>query len=690
MTDATLERMFKPQTVAVVGASNSPQKPGHNIVQSLSGFPGEVFPVNPRDKEICGIKAYSSLNDIGKAVDLVVFAIPAKFVVQTLRDAEIDIGGCLIVTGGFNEIGEEGSSRQEELRQLCEQRGIRVIGPNTAGLMNPAHELFATFVTGTDALKPGSVGIVSQSGAINMVFSFVAHHSNLGISLAVGLGNMVDVSHDHVVSYLADDEQTDVILLYAEGIARGRELFDAVRRATEMKPVVALLVGKTDVAEFAASHTGNLIGSYALKKSALEQAGAVVVDTVMEAIDAAEVLSRHRLPPNPAPGIAVVTAQAGPGMLMMDVLGENGVDVPKLSANTVENIRKLLPPLTYIENPVDTGRPSGTFADILRTVSEDDQVDALLTFALDEPDTIRPQQLLGEVKATTGVPILFGTVAIDAQDTAQIINEISALGIPAFDSPERLAKAAVAFANDAKGRVTTTVAAPANTPVLPEPSSPVDEMQAKEFLRDLGFVVPDAHACHDHDQARQALEELPKPIVVKVLDAGITHKTDVGGVHLDIATDSQLQDALTAIDQIGGDSSNRRYLLEEMAPPGVDLILGARNDDVFGPVVLVGMGGIAAEAVHDVVMRLAPITPYEAREMISELQCADLLDGWRGTEPVDKDALVENLVNLGLLINTNRWISEMDLNPVRVNACGAIVLDAFIEHGATQSAAGNK
>jgi acetyltransferase len=504
--------MFEPRTIAIVGASNAPQKPGYNIMQSLMSFPGEVFPVNPRDSEVCGIKAYPSLNDIGNAIDLVIFAIPAKAIIAALDEATVDIGGCLIVSSGFEETGGEGSNRQDELRELCRKRGIRVIGPNTAGLMNPAHKLSATFVPGTDALRPGTVGIVSQSGAINMIFSFMAHQSHLGISLAVGLGNMMDVAHDHVVSYLADDEQTKVILLYAEGIVRGRELFDAIRHTTEKKPVVVLLVGKTDIAEFAASHTGNLIGSYALKKSALEQAGAVVVESVTEAIDAANVFSRYRMPPGPAPGIGLVTAQAGPGMVMMDVLGENGIDVPRLTPNTVDEIGKLLPPLTYIENPVDTGRPSATFADILRCVSEDESIDAMLTFSLDEPDTIQPQIVLEDLRSNIKVPLMFGTVGIEASEIGKTIAETSALGIPAFDSPERLATAGVALVQDAKRRAAAQEASEfpeqARSWALPEPESRPNEMQVKDMLNDIGFSVPSGRACLNRTQAEKALSEV--------------------------------------------------------------------------------------------------------------------------------------------------------------------------------------
>jgi len=678
-----LHRLFDPQTIAVVGASNDPKKPGHSIVRSLIRFSGEVFPVNENHPKVCGFQAYPSLSAIGKSVDLVILVIPAEAVVASLREADIEIGGCLIITSGFNETGDDGSRRQAELKELCEQRGIPAIGPNTAGFMNPARDLFATFIAGAETLKAGNVGIISQSGAISMAFSFLARQSHLGLSVAVGLGNMMDIAHDHVVSYMADDDRTGVILLYAEGLARGRELFEAVRSTVPKKPVVVLLVGKSDIEEFASSHTGNLIGSYALKKSALEQAGAIVVDSVTEAVDAANALTKCRLAPNSRPAFGVVTAQAGAGMLIMDTLGVKNVRVPRLRPETVDSLNQLLPALTFVENPVDTGRPTQTFGDVLQTVAGDEQIDALLTFALEEPDAIAPVEVMAELKIKTDVPVMFGTVGLDSASIETSLSRLSTLGVPGFATAERLAAAAAAVARDAQNRAALQAAAAESIsqykagPI--EVEGPVDEAEAKEILRDYGFLTPAGVVCRDHDEVRQAFKTLAAPAVLKVLDAGIAHKTEVGGVHLDIVTPEQLEIALAAIDDIGGSGEARRYLLEDMAIPGVDLILGAKNDAVFGPTVLLGLGGTAAEALGDVVLRLAPVTPSEARSMLPELRCKKLLDSWRGANAVDKDAVVEGIVRLSHLIAQNPHISEMDLNPVRADARGAVVLDALIQ-----------
>jgi acetyltransferase len=686
----TLQRIFNARTIAVVGASDKPQKPGFNIYRLLQDFPGEVFPVTTKAAEVGGIKAYPNLSAIGRSVDLVVLAIPAPYILDVLRKADIDIGGCVIVSSGYAETDEEGRRRQAEIEEVCRQKGIRVIGPNTAGFMNPGRRLLVTFVPETSVLQPGNVGIISQSGAINIIFSYLAHQAGLGISLAVGLGNMMDVAHDEVVTYLAEDSQTDVILVYAEGISRGRELFDAVRKAIPRKPVIVLLVGKTDIGEFASSHTGNLIGSYKLKRSALQQAGAVVVDSVTEAIDAVNVMSRYRMPAKANPGFGIVTGQAGPGMMILDSLKEHSIDVPKLSAATVASIETMLPPLTFIENPVDTGRPSSTFIEILRCVGEDEQIDALVAFALDEPDAINPDELLPVLKEIIRVPILFGTVSYESSTTAMSAERISELGVPTFAAPERVASAAVALARDARHRATlerlARDPAPDRAMVMPTQSTPVDEAQAKELLSGFGFAIPNSRVCDDHNQVRGAFGELTKPVVMKLLDAEIAHKTDVGGVHLDISTGDQLNNALATIDQIAGGSNSRRYLVEEMAPPGIDLILGGKNDAVFGPVIMLGLGGIAAEALDDVVMRLAPISVSEASDMIAELRCAKLLDGWRGAAPVDKEALVETLVSLSCLIDQNRQIVEMDLNPVRANADGVMILDALIQIEGSRSA----
>ena len=505
---SSLDRLFKPRSVAVVGASNTPQKPGYNIIKSLRHFAGDVYPINPKADEICGIKAYAKMSDVGKPIDLALFVIPAPMVLGAAEDAiSANVSGCMIVTSGFGETDDEqGTMLQDKIADLCRKHDIRLLGPNTAGFVNPGIGLFATFVPGVETLRPGNVAIISQSGAVNVMLAFLSHRCGLGLSLAVGLGNAVDIAHADVIEFLAEDDKTDVILLYAEGIHRGRELYEVINKTVPKTPVIALLVGKADIGDFAQSHTGTLIGSYELKRAALEQAGAIVVDSSTEAIDAANALSKCRLPANSDPGIGIVTGQAGPGLIMADLLRNSGVRVPQLAASSVEKISTWLSPLTYIQNPVDTGRPSAHFADILRIVAADEHIDAVLTFALDEPDILDPVVLFEGVTKDIDKPLLFGTVGLDIGPMA-----LGETNIPAFLTPERAAHGTRCLALDAKSRsrLMQSKAQHRHSPVLQDlelDATALNEAQAKAIIQQLGFAVPEHRICTSQDEAYQALQ----------------------------------------------------------------------------------------------------------------------------------------------------------------------------------------
>ena len=680
---SSLDRLFKPRSVAVVGASNTPQKPGYNIVKSLQHFAGDVYPINPKADEICGIKAYAKMSDVGKPIDLALFVIPAPTVLAAAEDAiSANVSGCMIVTSGFGETDDkQGAILQDKIADLFQKHDIRLLGPNTAGFVNPSIGLFATFVPGVETLRPGNVAIVSQSGAVNVMLAFLSHRCGLGLSLAVGLGNAVDTAHADVIEFLAEDDETDVILLYAEGIDRGRELYEVINKTVPKTPIVALLVGKADIGDFAQSHTGTLIGSYELKRAALEQAGAIVVDSSTEAIDAANALSKYRLPANSDPGIGIVTGQAGPGLIMADLLRNSGVRVPQLTASSVEKISTWLSPLTYIQNPVDTGRPAAHFADILRTVADDEHIDAVLTFALDEPDILDPVALFEGVRKDIDQPLLFGTVGLNSRLDAEQI-ALGEINIPAFLTPERAAQGTRCLALDAKSRsrLMQSKAQDRHSPVLQDlelDTTPLNEAQAKAIIQQLGFAVPEHRICTSQDEAYQALQALGAPVVVKILDATIQHKTEIGGVHVNIENAQQLSDALNSIDVVPVTGA-RHYLVEKMAEPGIELIIGGKNDLSFGPLILVGMGGILAEAVKDTVVRIAPVTPIEAEAMLKQLRCHEVLDGWRGAAAVDTSALINGIVALSHLLHQYPTISELDLNPVRAYPDGVWVLDASI------------
>ena len=688
MSSASLRPLFEPRSIAVVGASQTPGKAGHEMFKALGSFPGKRHAVNPRVRRVLGNPAYERVADIDTNVDLAVIALPAAQCLEAVEDcAAAGVGSVMIVSGGFAESGTDGETLQAEIVAVCRQSGMRLLGPNTSGFANPRARLVANFAPGMQDLVAGPVGIVSQSGAVTLALSALAAEQHLGVGLAVGTGNGRDVAPADVVGYLRQREDIRVITLYLEGIRDGRALCETIASVAPEKPVLVYTVGQADIGAFAASHTGNLMGSYALKTSALRQAGAVVVDSLEALIDTAQLLCARRLRPQASPGIGLVTGQAGPGMIISDYLKTHGVAMPALQAQTVETLQTLLPPMTYQLNPVDTGRPGDTFGAVLATVCADPGVDAAVAFALHEPAAIDPVSALHVTVEESGhTPLVFGTAgATDA--TAPAIRSLNRAGIPALTSADRTARAVRYLVEDARHTYRLLQAAPGrrfpparNVVDVPEDAdAPKDEWAAKRRLADIGITGPAGRECATHEDALEAFAELPKPVVVKILSADIGHKTEVGGVFLGIESKAAMRAALDAIDAIetGGGRDEHRYLVETQAPPGLELILGARRDDSFGPTLLVGTGGTLAEALGDVALRMAPVSPCEAAAMLDELRASVLLDGWRGSPALDKTAVIDALVALGEFLVNEPSIGEIDINPVRVYPDGLLALDAL-------------
>jgi len=675
----SLQRLFAPGSIAVVGASTSPDKAGYQFLRNLATFPGPVYAVNPTAPEILGRRTCKSLTAIGEPVDLVALCIPASACASALREAAAcGAGAALIVGGGFGETGTaEGKARQAELLSVCRTAGIRLLGPNTAGFGNLSRDLAASFWAGLNALPKGNISIVAQSSGVSVILATQLQNLGYGVNLSVGLGNSIDVTPADVVDYLADDDTTAAIALHFEGITDGRHLCEAIRHAVPRKPVIALTIGRTNIGTFARSHTGNMVGSYALKRAALCQAGAVVADSTNDLVDAAIALSQARIAPKRDAGVGMITGQGGAGLLMLDELRANGVAVPDFAPETLEKIRTLLPPMTYMRNPVDTARPTASFGKVIEAVAADPGVDAVSVFVLREAG-IDIADLVGAAKTTCAKPLIVGSGGF-ADDLARDFAGLRRCGVPAYASPERAAKAMRALVEDARGR--HAALQPATTmPPCPGPvlgPAPLDEAAAKAALQRYGIRTPRAVVCATRQAALAAFATLPAPVVVKVLNPAIVHKTDVGGVFLNVRTEAELTAALDAIDRIPAPTRSH-YLIEETARPGVELIVGGLNDVSFGPTVMVGMGGVLAQAIKDTTLRLAPLGRDDALEMLGSLKSAAVLDGWRGAPPVDKAALADAIVGVGQMMAEHPEIAELDINPLRASPDGCVALDAVV------------
>lgn len=675
---SNLHRLFAPESVAVVGASSAPDKAGHQALLALQTFAGPVYPINPNESEILGRRVFPSLRTIGQPVDMVLFAIPAAACVAAVEEAiRCGCGGGVVISGGFAETGGAGIAAQQRLEQLCRDSGFRLLGPNTAGFFNKSIGLAASFAPGIDRIRAGHVGVVAQSGGVNLITSFLVDRLGYGVSCGIGLGNAVDTDAADALEYLVEDRATRAIALHLEGVKHGRKLYETLQRVTPRKPVAVFPVGRDDVGDFAQSHTGNLIGSYALKVAALRQAGAVVVDSTEDLASAAAVLSLARLPARRRAGIGVLVGQAGAGLIILDRLRSAGIAVPPLNSETVARIAKLLPPMTYIKNPVDTGRPGPTFEEVLRTLASDPQIDAIVAFALSEPAAVRPDEVLPRAKGAIAQPLVFGTMGPESA-VRSTIETLRQHGIHVAESPERLAQAAIVLAQDAQAqwRAARQLKVAKIETTLPPPGK-LDEHAAKQLLEANGIAAPKRVVCRSHDEVFAAFGALNKPVVAKILSHEIAHKTEAGGVQLNIASEERLRLALAALDRIPL-RGERRYLVEEMAPAGFEMIVGAVRDASFGATIMVGVGGTIAEALKDTATRLAPISLSDAQGMLDELRAAPLLHGWRGSPPLDRDTLANAIVRVAALLQQQPQITELEINPLRVYAHGILALDALI------------
>lgn len=676
-TSNSLNALFEPRAIAVIGASKTVGKLGSTMMQSLSSFPGAVVPVNPRGD---GPRTVQEAKDAHPDVDLAVLCIPAVATAAAIEEcAAAGIHAAVVCSGGFGEAGVIGASYQKEVEQAVRRTRVRLLGPNTSGFFVPERSLLASFVPGVAELTAGKVGVVAASGGVNHAVSFQLDTSGAGVSIGVGIGGGLDITAPEVLDYLADHEGTSAVALHLETVPDGPRLLESVRRLARSKPVAAFVVGRGDVGDFARSHTGALATSWDTTRALLAQAGAVIVDSETELVNASSALSTRRLEPQPNPGVALVTGQAGPGLIVNDELLHHCVNVPRLQSETVERLSGLLPPLTFLSNPVDTGRPGREYPEILRTVADDPGIDAIGIYGITEPVVSLPEAVQ-ESGISDETSVL---IAVDGPEReVAAVRSCSASDIPVLRGPSALAQGLSALRTDAALRYRTSAAAvealPAPRPALePLGSGPWNEAEAKDVLNSAGIdtprrkVIPRLPASLD---CHSLLAEFDSPAAVKLLDSEVLHKTEMGGVHLGIATGDDLTTALTELHQIGAPAA----LVEEMASEGIDLLLGVRYDPVFGIVALISLGGVEAEIYDDTAIVGLPAPLAQIESIVDQLTASRLLDGFRGSPVLDRNALAHVIAGLGRVLEQNPQIEEIEINPLRITQEGLIALDAVI------------
>jgi len=679
-----LGALFEPRGIAVIGASASPGKLGAAMARSLETFAGPVMLVNSRRPDpAAGMHSSvaAAMEATGATVDLAVLCVPASATAGALAEAAAaGAGAALVCAGGFAEAGGRGLTHQADVATVVADTGIRLLGPNTSGFLAPGRGLVASFVPGAASIPAGNVSLVAGSGGIQHALAFLLAGAGLGLHLGVGIGNGLDVTAADVLDYLAGPGPvTGPVALHVEGVTDGRRLVEAVERLTEQVPVVALVVGRNDVGHLARSHTGALTPVWRTARAALRAAGAVLVDDEREMVDAIVALEQGRLDPIADPGVGLVTGQAGPAVLFTDRLKTAGVSVPPVGSATAAQLDELLPAITHQGNPVDTGRPGETFTDVLTAVGADPAIDLLAVYALLEPGAL---DLTAAVTAAVnrlgpaGPPVVVATGG-PADDVVAARRALADAGIAAYDGVAGAVTGVRSLIDDARGRDARASAGPTVRLVVPVGFTiPVGEDEGKRLLTWLGIDTPTRQACDDHADAHSALARLGAPVVVKMLEPVVLHKAAVGGVHLGVRTDTDLESALDALDAAGA----RRYLVEETASAGIDLIVGARRDPVFGPIVLVGLGGDLAEDLETVAVRPAPLSEATAVGMLDELlhSPAESANG-SGRNRLNRSALAAAVTALGALLTAVPELAEIEINPLRATADGRLVaLDVVV------------
>ncbi len=679
-----LEAFFNPKSVAVIGASREEVKVGHRIFRNMveSGFKGRLYPVNPNAQEILGYRCYGSVKDVEDDVDLAVIAVPAKIVPSVVEECgRKGVKGLIVISAGFSETGREGTLLERELVTKCIEYGMRMQGPNCLGFINSRNGMNASFASTMST--PGNVSIVSQSGALGSTILNWSRFNGMGIANFISVGNEADLTTADFLEALIDEENTRVVGIYIEGVKNGERFIDVARRLSRRKPVVALKAGTTEVGVRAvSSHTGSLAGSDTAFSAAFRKAGVLRAGTMKELFDLLSVFEGQPLPRGR--GVMVVTNGGGPGILAVDACEKMGLDLPLLEQDLREKLSSKLPPHASVNNPLDVlgDADEKRYRIALEAALSSSNVHSVIVILT--PQAMTPSEEVARVVVETGrsfeKPVAAVFMGFDNESPAiRILREGK---MPNYDFPEPAAFAlkgmydyslmlsqpeeqAANLADvddDAVARVIARVEAEGRINLSSE--------EAFEMASAYGIPVPKARIARDAAEAREIAESIGFPVAVKIVSPDILHKTDMGCVILNVKTPEEASGAYELVVRRARAAMPRARILgaliQKMAPPGREVIVGSVRDPQFGPLIMFGLGGIYVNFLRDVSYRLAPLTFTEAEEMVSETKAYTLLKGVRGETPSDLESVVNVVVRISQLMCRFKKLVEMEINPLFV------------------------
>jgi acyl-CoA synthetase (NDP forming) len=696
-----LDSFFSPSSIALIGASRDVEKIPGRLLSMLrkNEFPGLIYPVNPNYDDINGLKCYPSIAAIGQPIDLAIVIIPARAVLGALEQcASVGVKNAVVISSGFAEEGGDSTAMQDAIVALAKKSGMRISGPNAEGFYSEAQRVAATFSPTVD-IKPGAVdlaatrrrvAIVAQSGGIGFAIKHRAKALGVAISYCVSAGNEADLGAGEFLDYMVQDASTDVILLFIEGLRDTDKFLAAARRAAEIgKPIIVTKVGRSGAGErAAASHTASMAGWSAAYDAVFAKYGFIVSNDLDEAVAIAAVLTTSPLPKGDR--VAVVTVSGGGGIWAADTVSMQGLRVPELPAPMQAEIRKLLPSYGAARNPIDVtaqGVNSGGLQKSIDLLDQSSDIDAILVVLSLSSDTRMPfkRDELKPVIDAQRKPIVFYSYTLPSNFAR---TELAASGVVVLSGLTHVGVAMRQIAQRAKFKLAPPV--DAATTALRDvsrhlKSATLSEHDSKSLLRDAGISLPDEILVSEKGGLDAAIARVGFPLVMKIQSRAIAHKSEVGGVRVNIPTKGEAFAAygmlLESAQQHRPDAAIQGVLVSPMAKKGVEIIVGTMLDATFGPMIMVGLGGITTELFKDVIYRPAPVSAAEASSMLAELKASPLLNGFRGAAKADIPALSQLISQISLLAaHFKAGISEIEINPVLVHPVGqgVTVVDALV------------
>ncbi len=688
---ASVESFLRPRTIAVIGAGRTPGGIGHQILRALlaGDFTGTVFPVNPHATSICGVHAYPKIGDVPTAVDVAVICVPEPAVLDIAREcAAAKVRSLVIITSGFAETGTDGASAEAELLSIARSAGMRVVGPNCLGVSSTDPEIRANATFSPEPPTPGRLGLFSQSGAVGVVLLEEAARLGLGISSFVSVGNKLDVSGNDCMCFWEDDPGTDVIALYLESVGNPRKFLRIARRVGRRKPIVALKAGRTVAgARGARSHTAAAATPALASDALLSAAGVVAVSHLDELLDMVSVFTPGVLPKGRR--IALVGNSGGPLILAADACSSAGLEVSELAQPTQEALRSIVSPAAAVQNPVDVTADGGSaiLAATLSVLLEDDDVDAVLAVVTPLAQAPRGEVLDALCGVASGAhkPVI---ACVFGESTADDVVRARLQNVVVLSSPERAASAI-----EKAARYATWLAAAEPVGAKPEgvqlalahsiveralieaPAGGwLDAGDAARLLKAFGLEVIETVQAASLEEAVAAADKIGFPVALKAAGGAIVHKTEAGAVVLGLEAPDAVADAYTDMATRLGDALDG-VVVQKMAYPGIEAIVGLTVDAAFGPLLMFGLGGVATDLLGDHAFAVPPLKVGDAQQLIDSIHGAPLFHGYRGAEPVDVDALRDAIERVGAIAELVPEVIELDLNPITVSAGGAVALD---------------